>query len=888
MIVRRLIIIITGTLTARGASLIKNLFSLFLFFSFYSWSVTTDLGSFELQKTRFLVAEKTGEDDPIFNEKDLEEIEGGDFEEGQTDDDLLLQQEFNDITKDQSETNFDPDNFDAVDTNTNQNPSKDESAVRCDEESFNDIECEIISDRPGYEILTDDELVRVFEGKGEGEGEGDSFSDNADDLNIGDDSGKDSGEALDDGLSIQNEIIGTEEFEGQEEDEKDVKSSLQKLDSNDSGLGEEPRIEKEPFADDTPSDDTSSDDTSSDDTSSDDISSDDTSSDDTSSDDTSLDDTSLDDTSLDDTSLDDSISLDETPEETDSQADLFENEEVAEVSLNLITNIRYLIETDQIVIDSSEIPTYEERMNDKNNQLIIEIFQAKLGKNLHWPYIMRDFDTHFGLLKADQKDSNTVRVIVQLKPEAPLPPVKLMEDGRIVVGEAKMSSSASLEEGGGESFANSKKALPHKTLKDLYFGAIDYVGTPISFHVIDADVRQVLRFISEESGINMVIDEEVKGKVTLKLEDVPWDQSLHTIFKVHSLGYHRDGNIITILPLKKIQEQTDKLKSIADAQKTLSPFQTKVISIMHAKAQDVEAKVKDFSTPAVQGGKGGRIIVHEQSNSLVVIDNKEAIEKIEKLAKFLDYPSQQLMIESKIVEVTKDFNRDFGLRWDLGGNLPVRIAANGLLDFVQNTFNNAGGTWSVQDRGTTNTFSLNGLPFIGNIGAVLNLAESDGTARVLNTTKILVENGKNATVTRNTPIQIRTSETQGVLNNVQSSGTTTETFTSQDVKLSSNITPTVTSSGNIAMNVQMTLSNPGPGGDGPTTIERDAKTEIIAKNGQTLVLSGIYQALENQRRESIPFLGKIPLLGRIFNNSELRTAESEMLMFITPTLIENE
>ncbi|MDE0091830.1 MAG: secretin and TonB N-terminal domain-containing protein, partial [Oligoflexia bacterium] len=196
-----------------------------------------------------------------------------------------------------------------------------------------------------------------------------------------------------------------------------------------------------------------------------------------------------------------------------------------------------------------------------------------------------------------------------------------------IVSEDEMKSSS----------ADIGSILPAKTLEDLYFGNIQFSGTPVSFHVIDAPIKQVLRFISEESGLNMVIDETVSGTVTLKLEDVPWDQALHTIFKVKSLGYTRDGNVITILPLAKIEARTKKLKEISDRQKSLSPFETKVIPIMYAKASDIAKQVKEFSTPAGQGVyKGGRIIVHEESNTLVVVDTAVAVKKITAMAQFLD------------------------------------------------------------------------------------------------------------------------------------------------------------------------------------------------------------------------------------------------------------
>ena len=864
--------------------MLKTIFSFFIFFSLYSRTVFSDpshldqtsltarvgLNSQSLfQKPKrqkniksFLIAEE----DSIFDESDLIDIESGSEADLENEDDIL-EQEFNTIEEDESETNFDPKDFEEIETDTE---SEEDKITEGDSENedFNELDYEIISDKPGYEILSDEELEKEFEREESDEGD---FEDG--DI-----------EDLEDFENSQRQRKkGAKEEAVTTEEDKEVLEGIENIEeiTDDTGLSKE-----EEAADDT------------------DLSEEEEALDsnlliDDEEDSEPIKETEGSITEEEEVSDEEDLSLEALPEEEESikiqeqessPEDSFESEELKEIdedsSLNLITNIRYLTESDQIVIDSSEIPTYQERINEENNQLIIEIVQAKLAKNLNWPYILRDFQTDFGLLKADQKDSTTVRVIIQLKPSADIPSVSLEEDGRILIGEEKKRGSKhDLSEG----LDLSSEILPNKTLKDLYFGNIDFVGDPISFHVIDADVRQALRFISEESGMNMVIDEAVKGSVTLKLEDVPWDQALYTIFKVNSLGYLRDGNIVTILPLKKIQEQTVQLKEISDRQKGLSPFETKIIPIMYGKAQDIEGKVKEFSTPAVKDlTQGGRIIVHEESNSLIVIDNAEATQKIEKLAKFLDYPSQQVMVESKIVEVTKNFARNFGLNWSLSGELPVRIGANGLLDFFQTAFSGFGADWSVRSKGESNSFNLNGLPFIGNVNATLSLGESDGTARVLNTTKILVKSGKSATIDKNTPIQVRSSQTENVQESVANEGTITTTFEKQDVKLSSSVTPTVTSSGSISMNLNVTLSNPGPGGEGgATVIQRTAQTEVIAKSGQTVVLSGIYQKTENQNGNGTPFLRSIPFLGFLFNSSDFNTAESEMLMFITPTLVED-
>ena len=815
---------------------------------------------------------KLAENESIFDESDLIDIESG-VESGNEDD--LLEKEFNEINEDESQDNFDPQDFEEIAEDLDEDQENQDESFG-NQEDVDPQDYEILSDRPGYEVLTDQELEEEFdEGLEKEEGVGEEFDEGLEkEEELAEDLEKKEEELAEDLEEKEEELAEDleekeegveEEFDEGLEKEEELAEDLEKkeeelaedLEEKEEELAEDLEEKEEELAEDLEEKEEEL-----------------------------AEDLEEKEEELAEDLEEKEEELEKEPikEESDfSLEESFQEEDTDQKSsLNLITNIRYLVEFDQIVIDVSDIPSYEERVNQENNQLIIEILQSHLAKNLNWPYILRDFDTDFGLIKADQKDSTTVRVIVQLKPEAPIPPVNLT-DKSIIIGENQVK----LQEK--EDINRSEKILPSKSLKDLYFGNIDFVGDPISFHVIDADIKQVLRFISEESGLNMVIDEAVQGTITLKLEDIPWDQALYTIFKVKSLGYTRDGNIITILPLSKIEEQTITLKKISDRQKGLSPIQTKLIPIMFVKAQNIEAKVKQFSTPPVQGlSEGGKIVIHEESNSLIVMDNQEAIQKIQKMVSFLDRPSQQVMIESKIVEVSKNFARNFGLDWNLSGDLPVRIASNGLLDFLQTTFDGLNASWSTQEKGRASSFGLSGLPFIGDISATLGLAETNGTARVLNTSKILVQSGQAASVDKNTPILIRNTETQNAQESIQNEGTITSTFTQQDIRFNSSVTPTVTSSGSIAMDVNVTLSDPGPGGEGGVTvITRNATTKIIAKNGQTIVLSGIYQKSENKAESGLPFLKNIPGLGSLFSDSSFSTAESEMLMFITPTLVEN-
>ena len=832
--------------STRGVNLVKIVLLAFLF-----------LFHFSLMANDRVIAKS----DSVFDDSDLADIEGLD----ERDEDSELEDEFEDSSTDSIEDNFDVEDFEMVEESEpedeiNSSDKTDETL----EEEFDKEDYEVLSDKPGYEIITDEELEQEFS-----EETTDQQEESADSEEDEEEMEEDEEEMEEDEEEMEEDEEEMEEDEEgmsseQADIEKEMEEQKEELERLDEELdSEEELVEEELGAQEQEAQEEFD-------------------------------------------SEEESLGLEQPPAFKDPVVEGLpvEEEETTATDLNLITNIRYLAEKDQIVIDSSEIVSYQERNNSETNQLIIEILQAKLDENLHWPYVLRDFNTDFGLIKADQKDSSTVRVIVQLKEGAGFPKTTLSQDGyQIIVGYGEIVNNEIVSEDMAKAKRGSDPSsiLPAKTLEDLYFGNIEFSGTPVSFHVIDAPIKQVLRFISEESGLNMVIDESVSGTVTLKLEDVPWDQALHTIFKVKSLGYTRDGNVITILPLSKIEERSRKLKEISDRQKSLSPFKTKVIPIMYAKAVDIENKVKEFSTQAAAGFKGGRIIVHEESNTLVVVDTEETVKKITAMAQFLDKPPQQVLIETKIVEVAKSFARNFGFRWSIGGDLPVRINANGFLDFFRSAFDNLGGSYSTSynEGNAEGGFAVNGLPFIGDVNATLSLAESDNSAQVLSTAKIVVKSGQSASITKNTPITIAAARTTAQGANTAGANTgagntagvapgsvvAQETFQPQDVTFSVQVTPIVTSSGNIAIQANINLGDPGgPGGAYKT--DRTASTEVLTKSGKTVVVSGIYQKKEDQTNQKMPWVGEIPILGWLFKNKSLNSSESEMLMFITPTLVE--
>ena len=550
--------------------------------------------------------------------------------------------------------------------------------------------------------------------------------------------------------------------------------------------------------------------------------------------------------------------------------------------VNVITNITYLSDSDEIVIEGSNVISHQHKANIENQQFIIEILESRLTKNLKWPYVLRDFNTNFGLIQADQKEDNTVRIIIQLKEKSNFPMVRVDDTGQKLIVYFNESGSSSNSDQSDGSVKLTEKTLPHpRSLSDLFSGNVNFSGSPISFHVIDAPVKQVLRFISEESGLNMVIDDNVKGNVTLKLESIPWDQALHTIFKVKGLGYTREGNVITISPLDIMEQRAKKLREIVANQKPLTPILTKIIPIAYGQIADMEDKVKTFLTKGnqVTGQRAGQVIVHKETNTLIIIDTDEVIKRVETLVSYLDKTPKQVMVEARIIEASESLARNFGLEWSLNGNLPITINPLGIAETIQNI----SGSYLGKSSSTGGDFNLNlsGIPIIGDVGASLNIAEINGYVRVVSSPKIVTISGKQASITRNQPIQIL--KTKTVTQQATGGQTDSETFENVDVEIKLDVTPVVTSANTIFLKVNISRSNPGVGRTVQTT--REAKTEVLVKDGHTIVIGGIYQYDQSHRRRGIPFFKHIPFLKYLFDQKESSSAKNELLVFLTPKII---
>jgi len=437
-----------------------------------------------------------------------------------------------------------------------------------------------------------------------------------------------------------------------------------------------------------------------------------------------------------------------------------------------------------------------------------------------------------------------------------------------------------------------KPAAPKPKPKKEQTGSIPkkiYTGKPISLDFQDADIRSVLRLISEISNNNLVIDPDVKGKVTITLhKKVPWDQALEIILKTNRLAMKMEGNIIRVGTRKSFTlEEEAHFKAIQAKQKTkqvqkkLLPLKTEIIPVNYARA----IKMKDQLTPMLSKAEDlmepPSIFVDERTNSLIIKDSPENIIKIKEILVKLDKETPQVLIETRIVETTKEYSKELGVRW--GGSYQKQTSNR-----FPNTINIAGiksGSYAVNLPNAGDVFG--GLGFnLGHINGLtqlnieLDAMESRGKGRIISNPKIATLDNEKAEIKSGSKIPYPA---------IDKDGNPTTQFVDAVIKLG--VTPHITPNGFIILEIEADKSEPNWSktvNGVPAIKTRTAKTKLIVKDGDTAVIGGLYQrSIQNSERK-VPWFGNIPVIKWLFKADRNEDSYDELLIFITPRIVEKK
>ena len=438
-----------------------------------------------------------------------------------------------------------------------------------------------------------------------------------------------------------------------------------------------------------------------------------------------------------------------------------------------------------------------------------------------------------------------------------------------------------------------------------------FVGERVSLSFQSVDIRSLLQIIADVAGTNMVVSDSVSGEIAMRLQNVPWDQALDIILRTKGLGMRQQGNVMLVAPLEELamreKVELESQKQNAD----LAPLRSEIVQVNYAKATDI-AKLLKASNNSLLSARAA-VTVDERTNTLIILETRDKLAELRQLIGQLDIPVRQVLIESRIVIARDDYGKQLGARFGLtaagtrNGNLLATTGTTG--GGATGNVSNRTGTSSVSGTGgMVDSFIAGGrtgpvaIPFAAdrynvnlptaanNAGGIalailgagylvdleLSALQTEGRGEVISNPRVITANGKQAYVEQGTEIPYR---------EASSSGAATVSF--KKAVLGLTVTPQITPDNRILMDLAVTNDTIGQVFDGIPTLDiRRVNTQVLVKTGETVVLGGVFEQSAQRDASKVPLLGDLPLLGNFFKNDIKSNSKRELLIFVTPKLLQ--
>ncbi|EKT4560995.1 secretin and TonB N-terminal domain-containing protein [Pseudomonas putida] len=395
--------------------------------------------------------------------------------------------------------------------------------------------------------------------------------------------------------------------------------------------------------------------------------------------------------------------------------------------------------------------------------------------------------------------------------------------------------------------------------------ATPYQGEPLSLNFQDVEVRSVLQVLADYAGINLVASDDVQGNVTLRLQDVPWDQALDLVLRSKGLAQRHEGNVLLVAPAAAFAPQPFDAHPVPDAQ--MQPLRRELIPIHHAKAAELVelllTSLADDSTFTVRGSLG----VDERTNTLVAHQPADRLAELRQLVAQLDVPVRQVAIEARIVEANVDYEKSLGVRW--GGPLYGESLRPGKELFV--------------DLGVERAGSSVGLGLLrGDVLLDLELSamEKSGNGEIISQPKVVTADKETARILKGTEVPYQ---------ETSQSGATSVAF--REASLSLEVTPQITPDNKVIMAVRVTKDEPdyvNAVNNVPPIRKNEVNAKVRVADGETIVIGGVYSTSQNNVVDKVPFFGDLPYVGRLFRRDVLQEKKSELLVFLTPRIMSDQ
>ncbi|WP_040260068.1 type IV pilus secretin PilQ [Pseudomonas massiliensis] len=413
-----------------------------------------------------------------------------------------------------------------------------------------------------------------------------------------------------------------------------------------------------------------------------------------------------------------------------------------------------------------------------------------------------------------------------------------------------------------------------------------YTGEKLSLNFQDIDVRSVLQLIADFTNLNLVASDTVQGGITLRLQNVPWDQALDLVLKTKGLDKRKVGNVLLVAPADEIAaRERQELESQKQLQE-LAPLRRDLIQVNYAKAADIAKLFQSVTGSKDNTDARGSITVDDRTNSIIAYQTQESLDELRRIVAQLDIPVRQVMIEARIVEATVGYDKSLGVRWGgtstgHGNTTIYGLDNNG--DESGNTGTDTGTNVPFVDMGATDATSGIGLGFVTNntlIDLELSAMEATGNGEVVSQPKVVTSDKETAKILKGQEIPYQESS---------SSGATTVSF--KEASLSLEVTPQITPDNRIIMEVKVTKDAPDYLNEVlgvPPIDKNEVNAKVLVNDGETIVIGGVFSNTQNKTTQKVPFLGDVPYIGRLFRSDTVSEEKSELLVFLTPRIMNNQ
>ena len=410
-----------------------------------------------------------------------------------------------------------------------------------------------------------------------------------------------------------------------------------------------------------------------------------------------------------------------------------------------------------------------------------------------------------------------------------------------------------------------------------------YTGAHISLDFKDADINNILRLIAEVSDLNIVAGEDVKGTVTIKLQDVPWDQALDVILLSNNLGKTLDGNILRIAPLDKLASEKKAALALQATEAKLEPLQKGLIPVSYAQAKDLKSVILNAK---VLSGRGNAE-VDQRTNTLVIIDTEKNIEEVRKIVEKLDTPTPQVLIEAKIIQIIPTYTKELGVSW--GGDYTTGVSGGTAAVAGTAVGKDSSGNVTTSDTvldlvpaavgaGTGASLAIGYFRNNFNIFNKIAALETDNKVEILSNPRVMTLDNQEALVEQGIDVPYKE----------YNANITTATTQFKKATLSLKVIPHVTSDQRVMMEIEAKKDQISAQSFGtePGIDTRRATTKVLVPTGETVVIGGIYEETKTDNYNSVPFFGRVPILSFFFRGTTKKREKTELIIFITPTIIQ--